>query len=118
MRDNLSSYYQACGVEVDAEMLEIDAMEDSIAPLDDNTVHIRGLITRFSSCYHEADKEAERIIQAIGSGQPPLESKERPPQRKRELQNSHDILSAWCEGQSAKCADLDVGGISAGELVA
>ena len=43
MRDNLSSYYQACGVEVDAEMLEIDAMEDSIAPLDDNTVHIRGL---------------------------------------------------------------------------
>jgi hypothetical protein len=40
MRDNLSSYYQNCGVEADAEMLEIDAMEDSIAPLDDNTVHI------------------------------------------------------------------------------
>ena len=62
--------------------LAIDAMEDSIAPLDDNTVHIRGLIPRFSSCYHESDKEAEMIIQAIGSGQRPLESKERPPRRK------------------------------------
>ncbi len=114
----LEEYWQACGIEVDAEVLEIDRMEDAIAPLNEQTTQISALITAFSSCYHEADKEAERIIQAIGSGEPPAEEKERPPQRKRELQNSHDILSAWCEGQSAKCADLDVGGIPAGELVA
>jgi len=114
----LEEYWQACGIEVDAEVLEIDRMEDSIAPLNEQTTQISALITAFSSCYHEADKEAERIIQAIGSGEPPAEEKDRPPQRKRELQNSHDILSAWCEGQSAKCADLDVGGIPAGELVA
>jgi len=114
----LEEYWQACGIEVDAEVLEIDRMEDAIAPLNEQTTQISALITAFSSCYHEADKEAERIIQAIGSGQPPAESNERPPQRKRELQNSHDILSAWCEGQSAKCADLDVGGIPAGKLVA
>jgi hypothetical protein len=57
------------------------------------------------------------IIQAIGSGQLPVESKERPPQRKRELQNSLDILLAWCEGDSDKCATLYVGGIPAAELL-
>jgi len=113
----LEEYWQACGIEVDAEVLEIDRMEDAIAPLNEQTTQISALITAFSSCYHEADKEAERIIRAIGSGQPPVEEKERPPQRKRELQNSHDILSAWCAGQSAQCADLDVGGIPAGELM-
>ena len=95
-------------------MLEIDRMEDAISPLNEQTTQISALITAFSSCYHEADKEAERIIQAIGSGQPPAEEKERPPQRQRELQNSHDILSAWCEG---KRVDLDVGGIPADELM-
>ena len=114
----LEEYWQACGIEVDAEVFEIDRMEAAISPLNEQTTQISGLITAFSSCYHEADKEAERIIQAIGSGEPPEEEKERPPQRQRELQNSHDILSAWCEGQSAKCADLDVGGIPAGELIA
>jgi hypothetical protein len=100
----------------DEEIIEIDAMEDSISPLDETTVQIRELITRFESCYHEADKEAEMIIGAIGLGQPPVESEERPPQRKRELQNSLDILSAWCEGSLDKCKDLDVGGITASEL--
>jgi hypothetical protein len=114
----LEEYWQACGIEVDAEVLEIDRMGDAIAPLDEQTKQISALITAFSSCYHEADKEAERIIQAIGTGEPPVEEKDRPPQRKRELQNSHDILSAWCEGQPDKCADLDVGGIPADELVA
>ncbi|MHC4537432.1 MAG: hypothetical protein ACYS6K_26125 [Planctomycetota bacterium] len=112
----LEEYWQACGIEVDAEVLEIDRMEDAIAPLNEQTTQISALITAFSSCYHEADKEAERIIQAIGSGEPPVEEKERPPQRKRELQNSLEILLAWCEGDSAGCPDLDVGGIRADEL--
>jgi len=123
MSDNLRPCWQNCGalddkfLLEDEELLAIDAMEDSIVPLDDNTVHIRQLITRFESCYHEADKEAEMIVQAIASGQPPAESHERPPQRRRELQNSHDILSEWCQGASAKCTDLNVGGIPADELV-
>lgn len=123
MRNKLRFCWQNCGVPddksflEDKEILAIDAMEDSIASLDDNTMHIRGLITRFESCYHEADKEAEMIIQAIGSGQIPVESNQRPPQRKRELQNSLDILLAWCNGESVKCANLDVGGIPTGKLV-
>ncbi|MHC4120761.1 MAG: hypothetical protein ACYSWO_24995 [Planctomycetota bacterium] len=77
-------WWQNCGVEADAEMLEIDAMEDAIAPLDEQTTRIRELITRYEMCYHEADKQAELIITAIGSGQCPEESNERPPQRKKE----------------------------------
>ena len=123
MRDKLRSCWQNCGALDDKSLLEdkeilaIDTMQDSITPLDDNTVHIRGLIARFESCYHEADKEAEMIIQAIGSGALPVEPKERPPQRKRQLKNSHDILSAWLHGTSAKCKALDVGGIPADRLV-
>lgn len=123
MADKIKDHWGNCGAFydeslVDQEILNIDAMEESIGPLDDNTVAIRGLITRFESCYHEADKEAERIIRAIGSDQIPVESNERPPQRKRELENTLSILSAWCEGDLSKCAGLDVGGISADELIA
>ena len=118
MATTLRSCWQNCFLpdDKDEELAAIDAMEDSLAPLDDEAVGIRWLITRFESCYHEADKEAELIVKAIGSGQPPAESGERPPQRKRQLQNSHDILSAWCRGASAECKDLDVGGIPADEL--
>lgn len=101
----------------DDEVAAIDAMEDSLAPLDDETVRIRGLIARFESCYHEADKEAELIARAIGSGQPPAESGERPPQRKQELQNAHDILSAWCEDRLNEVMGRAVRAISADDLV-
>jgi hypothetical protein len=118
MSDNFRPCWQNCFLPDDKEeeLAAIDAMEDSLAPLDDETVGIRWLITRFESCYHEADKEAELIVKAIGSGRPPAESGERPPQRKRQLQNSYDVLSAWCRGGSTECKDLDVGGIPADEL--
>ena len=122
MSEKLRSRWQNCGALDDKRLLEdeeilaIDAMEDSIAPLDDNTVHIRGLIRRFEYCYHEADKEAEMIVGAIGSGQIPVESNDRPPQRKQELQNTHDILSAWCQDEPTSCKDLCVGPVSAKEL--
>ncbi|MHC4620819.1 MAG: hypothetical protein ACYTEQ_23990 [Planctomycetota bacterium] len=118
MSDDFRPCWQNCFFpdDKDKELAVIDAMEESLAPLDDGTVRIRGLVTRFESCYHEADKEAELIVKAIGSGHVPKESGERPPQRKRQLQNSHDILSAWCRGGSAECKDLDVGGIPADEL--
>ena len=123
MSDKLRPCWQNCVLPDDQSSLndkelgEIDAMEDSLAPLDDDTVRIRWLITCFESCYHEADKQAELIIKAIGSGQPPTESDERPPKRKAELHNSRDILWAWCEDRFDKVKDRDVGGISADELV-
>ena len=101
----------------DKELLAIDAMEDTIAPLDGRTQAIRQLITRFELCYHEADKETERIIKAIGTGRRPRESHTRPPKRKRELQNSRLILSSWCENTNIRDMNLKVGGIRADELL-
>ncbi len=123
MSGNLRSCWQNCFLPDDKsflddkELVAIDAMEDSISPLDDGTVRIRWLITRFESCYHEADKEAELIVKAIGSGQAPKESGERPPERKCQLQNAHDILSAWCQGISDKCKALDVGDVPSDKLL-
>ena len=122
MGDTLRPCWQNCFIPDDEyalrdeELAEIDAMEDSISPLDDDAVRIRRLITCFESCYHEADRQAELIIKAIGSGRPPAESSNRPPGRKRDLQNARDILSAWCEDEFDKVRDRDVGGISAEQL--
>lgn len=101
----------------DKEHLAIDGMEDSIAPLDDETKAVRQLITRFELCYHEADKEAEYIIKSIAAGRCLEQSKERPPKRKKELQNSHSILSQWCKNPPIRDINLDVGGIGADELL-
>ena len=101
----------------DRELRAIDALEDSISPLDDQTVAIRQLITRFEACYHKADKQGELIVKAIGTGRCPKESKTRPPKRKKELQNSRRILSRWCKNPTIKGMNLDVGGIPADELV-
>lgn len=110
--------WQNCYVpEEDKELLLIDAMEDAVSPADETTIQIRSLITRFEACYHQADLEAEMIIRAIGSGRIPAQSNERPPQRKQELQNAHDILSAWVRGQAASCNNLRGGPISADQLV-
>jgi len=111
------SWWQNCGVEPDAEMLEIDAMQDAIAPLDEQTTRIRELITRFEACYHEADKQAELIVGAIGSGQCPEESHERPRQRKKELEDCYQILSRWCADTAVKDIDSKLGDISAERLL-
>jgi len=109
--------WRNCDTEADREILDIDRMEDSIAPLDDETTKIRQLISGFELCYHEADKEAEYIAKAIGAEHCPERSNERPPQRKEELENCRHILSSWCEDTAISGLDLDVGGMSADELL-
>ncbi len=37
----LEEYWQACAIEVDAEVLEIDGMEDAFAPLNEQTTQIK-----------------------------------------------------------------------------
>jgi len=101
----------------DEELLAIDAMEDPIAPLDEQTAAIRQLITRFELCYRAADEEAERIANAIATGSIPAESNKRAQGRQAELENSHRILSQWCANQNVENIDLGVGGISADTLV-
>ena len=123
MGDNLRPCWQNCGalddkfLLADKELLAIDAMEDSIAPLDAWTVAVRQLITRFEACYHEADKEAEYIVKSIAAGYCLEQSQERPPERKKELENTRHILSIWCENTAIKGIKMSVGGISAEELL-
>ncbi|MHC4166781.1 MAG: hypothetical protein ACYSWQ_07480 [Planctomycetota bacterium] len=100
----------------DEELAAIDAMEDAIAPLDDQATAIRQLITRFELCYRAADEEAERIANAICTGVIPIESNERAPERKAELENSRRILAQWCENQNVEDMDINVGGIPAETL--
>jgi hypothetical protein len=109
--------WQNCSGADDDEVHLIDTMEDSLAPLDEPTVRIRALITLFEACYHEADREAEFIAAAIGSGRCPQRSNERPPERKKELENARDILSTWCRNPAANTLDRDLGGIRAQELL-
>jgi hypothetical protein len=101
----------------DEELLAIDAMEDAIAPLDDQALAIRQLITRFELCYRAADKEAERIINAIGTGFCPVEPDERSPQRQKELENCHLVLSRWCESKNVEDMNINVGSVPAYDLV-
>jgi hypothetical protein len=109
--------WRNCDTEGDSEIFEIDKMEDSIAPLNEDKIKIRQIITGFELCYHEANKETEYIAKAIGAGRCPPRSDERPPQRKKELENSRQILSSWCENPAINSLDLDVGGTSADELI-
>jgi len=101
----------------DDEHISIDEMEDSITPLDEQTIQIRQVITRFEACYHEADKEAEYIVKSIAAGYCLEQSQERPPERKKELENSRHILSMWCKNPAFRGINLDVGGIPADKLL-
>jgi len=85
-------WQNCCGAD-DDEVRLLDTMEDALGPLDERTTQIRRLITLFEACYHEADKEAEFIVGAIGAGYCAERSNERPPQRKRELENARHLLS-------------------------
>lgn len=98
-------------------MLKIDAMEDSLSPLDKHIAGIRGLITRFEACYHQADKEAERITKAIGAARCPRESKTRPPKRKRELENTRRVLSQWCREPAVRGLNVRIGDVPADQLL-
>lgn len=116
-KESCRPWWRNCVEEANEEILAIDKMVEAIEPLDEQTTKIRGLITGFESCYHEADIEAERIIKAIGCGQCPKESNERPPQRKKELEDCYRILSRWCEDTAVKDIDLKLGDIPAEELL-
>ncbi|MBN2137570.1 MAG: hypothetical protein JW720_07180 [Sedimentisphaerales bacterium] len=102
----------------DSEVFQIDAMSRDLAPLDKNTSLIRQLITGFEACYHQADKEAERIIKAVAAGKPPRKSTARPAKRKRELVNAHRLLSDWRKDHNARPAGVRLGRIRAAELLA
>jgi hypothetical protein len=105
----------------DAEVAAIDELEDSTAPLDEEAKRIRGLIGRFEACHHKAERWAELIVEAIGSGRTTKGMGTRPPGRREPVeqvwQNCVAALSAWCAGCPADTIGLDVGVVPASDLL-
>jgi hypothetical protein len=123
MAGKMRDWWRNCDVEQDDEEVRaIDAIEDSIAPLDEETKRIRRLITSLESCHHKAARWVELIIEAIGKGRTTKGAGTRPPGKREPIeqvwQNCAAALVAWCAGCPAEAIGLDVGGIPARELIA
>lgn len=106
VQKTLRRWWVNTGSQPDAQIAAIDKLEDSLAPLDDHTVHIRKLIGCFESCHHKTERHAEIIIEAIGAGhttkaQGSREHESLTP-REREYQMLIEILCSWCSGSPAR----------------
>jgi hypothetical protein len=105
----------------DPDIPAIDAMEDALRPLDEDTVRIRELIGIHESCHHKAERHVELILQAIRDGRTATGPRTRPPTgttaRERAWRASHDLLSAWSQGQVERPALADIEGVPAGDLL-
>ena len=134
MSAEVRSWWENCTKESDKEIRAIDAIEDRIAPLDDQTAKIRQRITSLELCHHKAERHVELIMKAIGSGDASKGSGRRPALQRQPVvscrqncpwedcydsvwQHGYDALSAWSSGSLAEAMHLDVRGIPAGELV-
>ena len=105
----------------DQEIAAIDALEDAIAPLDEQTAHIRQMIATFEACHHKAERHAEFIIEAIGTGHSDKGRKRRErgneTPREREYAALLEALRSWCDG-TAVSVEGRVGRHTAAELTA
>ncbi len=114
--------WRNCAVEADAEMLEIDRLDDALGSVDPNVTKIRELISTLELCHHKAERWVESIIEAIGSGQTRKGLGTRPPGQAHPVetiwQNACAALSAWCAGSPAGSVELTVGSAAASQLLA
>ena len=58
MTTSCRSWWRNCALEADSEILDIDRMEDHIAPIDPKVSKIRELIGSLEMCHHKAEKWA------------------------------------------------------------
>ncbi len=111
-----------CVSEADPEILDIDAMEDRISPVDSNVSKTRGLISTLELCHHKAERWVDNIIQAIAAGDTDKGLGTRSPDRfhpaEEVWQNACAALSAWCAGCPTESVDLSVGEVPAAGMLA
>jgi hypothetical protein len=102
--------------------LEIDRLEDEIAPLTPDVVRIRELISSLELCHHKAERWVHNIIEAIGLGETRkglgtrLRGQSHPTEEV--WQAACDSLAAWCAGCPTASLQLTVGEIPASRLLA
>jgi hypothetical protein len=116
------SWWRNCALETDSEILDIDKMEDDIAPLAPDVSRIRELISSLELCHHKAVRRVHNIIEAIGRG----ETKKGPGTRlpgqhhpvEETWQNTLAALSAWCAGCPGTSVDLTIDTVPASRMLA
>lgn len=114
--------WQNAAMEVDSEILDIDIMEDELAPLESNIVKIRELISSLELCHHKAERWVENIIEAIGTGYTNkglgtrLSDAHHPVEEV--WQNACEALSSWSVGFPNSKGDLLIGTVPASKLFA
>jgi hypothetical protein len=120
--DTPGEWWRNCGVGDDGEVLDIDRIEDELAPLDAAVARVRGLIGTLEMCHHKAERWVESITEAIGGAQTPkgLGTRARGQVHpvEQEWMNACTALSAWCAGSPPGAVNLTIGGRPASEMLA
>lgn len=122
MAVSLKSCWQNCALEADSEILEIDKMEDRIAPLAANVSKIRDLISGLELCHHKAERWVDNIINAIGTGESDkglgtrLTGRQHPAENV--WQHACAALAAWVAGCPVASIDNTIGDVPASKLLA
>ncbi len=110
MTTSCRSWWRNCALTADPEILDIDRMEDHIAPIGPNISRIRGLISSLELCHHKAERWIYNIIESIAVGETDKGLGTRSPRHchpaEEVWQNTCAALSAWCAG--CPCASVDV----------
>jgi hypothetical protein len=122
MAESCRSWWRNCALEADPEILDIDRMEDKIAPLSASVSRIRELISSLELCHHKADRWVCNIIEAIGHGETAKGLGTRLPGQHHPVEdtwrNACAALSAWCAGCPIASVDLSIDSVPASRLLA
>jgi hypothetical protein len=122
MTSSCRTWWRNCALEADSEILDIDRMEDRIAPVGPNISGIRELISSLELCHHKADRWVYNIIEAIGAGESQKGLGTRPPGQQhpaeRVWQDACASLSAWCAGCPSAKVDWSIDTVPASQLLA
>lgn len=101
-------WWDNCGT-TDRETAELDRIEIALGPLAENVRQTRALIGGVEMCHHKADRWVERVIDAIGSGQPGGGLGSRPPGQRHPIETSWaaacEALATWRNGQTGYAED-------------
>jgi hypothetical protein len=115
-------WWRNCALEADSEVLDIDRMEDRIAPIAPNVSRIRELISTLELCHHKAERWVCNIIEAIGARETGKGLGTRSPGQfhpaERIWQNACAALSAWCAGDPSRSLDLSIDAVPASQMFA
>jgi len=115
------SRWRNCALEADSEVLDIDRMEDHIAPIGPNVSKIRELISSLELCHHKAERWIYNIIEAIGAGETEKGLGARSPGQQHPAekvwQNACAALSAWCAGCPSASVDLTIDAFPASRML-